>query len=46
LLTNQQTVISLRVQQMVSSVQLIESLGGGWNVTQLPSEHAVAAKRP
>jgi NodT family efflux transporter outer membrane factor (OMF) lipoprotein len=46
LLTNQQTVISLRVQQMVSSVQLIESLGGGWNVTQLPSEHAVATKRP
>jgi NodT family efflux transporter outer membrane factor (OMF) lipoprotein len=46
LLANQQTVITLRVQQMTSSVQLIEALGGGWNVNQLPSEHEVAAKRP
>jgi len=37
LLANQQTVITLRVQQMTSSVQLIESLGGGWDVTQLPT---------
>ena len=46
LLANQQTVITLRVQQMTSSVQLIEALGGGWNVNHLPSEHEVAAKRP
>jgi NodT family efflux transporter outer membrane factor (OMF) lipoprotein len=46
LLANQQTMIILRVQQMTSSVQLIEALGGGWNVSQLPSEHEVAAKRP
>jgi len=46
LLANQQTVITLRVQQMTSSVQLIESLGGGWNVTQLPTEQQVQAKRP
>src|SRR3984893_16038082 len=46
LLANQQTVIILRMQQMTSSVQLIEALGGGWNVNQLPSEHEVAAKRP
>ena len=46
LLANQQSVITLRVQQMTSSVQLIEALGGGWNVNQLPSEHAVATKRP
>jgi hypothetical protein len=39
-------MITLRVQQMTSSVQLIEALGGGWNVNQLPSEHEVAAKRP
>ena len=43
LLTNQQTVIALRVQQITSSVQLIEALGGGWNVSQLPSEHEVAS---
>jgi NodT family efflux transporter outer membrane factor (OMF) lipoprotein len=46
LLANQQTVITLRVQQMTSSVQLIESLGGGWDVAQLPTEQQVQAKRP
>jgi outer membrane protein TolC len=46
LLANQQTVIMLRVQQMTSSVQLIESLGGGWDVNQLPTERQVQAKRP
>jgi hypothetical protein len=29
---------------MTSSVRLIEALGGGWNVDQLPSERQVAAK--
>src|ERR1700730_9193588 len=46
LLANRQAVIMLRVQQMTSSVQLIESLGGGWNVTQLATEQQVQAKRP
>jgi NodT family efflux transporter outer membrane factor (OMF) lipoprotein len=46
LLANQLTLVTLRVQQMTSSVQLIESLGGGWNVTQLPTEQQVQAKRP
>jgi NodT family efflux transporter outer membrane factor (OMF) lipoprotein len=46
LLANQQTVIMLRVQQMTSSVQLIESLGGGWDVNQLPTERQVQVKRP
>jgi NodT family efflux transporter outer membrane factor (OMF) lipoprotein len=44
LLSNQQTAINLYVQQMTSSVQLIEALGGGWDVSQLPSEKAVARK--
>jgi outer membrane protein TolC len=46
LLLNQQAVITLRVQQMSSSVQLIEALGGGWNVSQLPTEREVSANRP
>jgi hypothetical protein len=29
---------------MTSSVQLIEAVGGGWEISQLPSEKAVAAK--
>jgi outer membrane protein TolC len=44
LLANQQTMITLHVQQMTSSVQLIEALGGGWDIAQLPSEHDVQAK--
>jgi NodT family efflux transporter outer membrane factor (OMF) lipoprotein len=44
LLADQQTSITLRVQQMTTTVQLIEALGGGWDTTQLPSEKAVAAK--
>ena len=44
LLSNQQTGINLYVQQMTSSVQLIEAVGGGWDISQLPSEKAVAAK--
>jgi NodT family efflux transporter outer membrane factor (OMF) lipoprotein len=45
LLSDQQTSITLRVQQMTSSVTLIEALGGGWETTQLPSEKEVAAKK-
>jgi NodT family efflux transporter outer membrane factor (OMF) lipoprotein len=44
LLSNQQTGINLYVQQMTSSVQLIEAVGGGWDISQLPSEKAVASK--
>ena len=42
LLTNQRTAVDLRTQQMTSSVDLIEALGGGWDVSQLPSQRAVA----
>jgi NodT family efflux transporter outer membrane factor (OMF) lipoprotein len=41
LLTNQQSAVNLRTEQMTSSVELIEALGGGWNVSQLPSQSAV-----
>ncbi len=44
LLQNRQTLASLRVQQMTSSVQLIEALGGGWDVTQLPTPADVSKK--
>ena len=44
LLSNQQTAISVYIQQMTSSVQLIEALGGGWDITQLPTEKAMASK--
>lgn len=41
LLNNQQTQVTLRVAEMTAAVQLIQALGGGWDVTQLPSAHTV-----
>lgn len=46
LLTNQQTAVNLRIQQMTSSVQLIEALGGGWDASQLPTYQQLIAKSP
>jgi NodT family efflux transporter outer membrane factor (OMF) lipoprotein len=43
LLTQQKSQITLQVQLMTSSVQLIEALGGGWDMSQLPSEKQVRA---
>jgi NodT family efflux transporter outer membrane factor (OMF) lipoprotein len=37
LLTDQQTEVTLRVDEMRAAVQLIQALGGGWDVSQLPS---------
>jgi NodT family efflux transporter outer membrane factor (OMF) lipoprotein len=37
LLTNQETAVNLRMQQLNATVQLIKALGGGWNTAQLPS---------
>jgi NodT family efflux transporter outer membrane factor (OMF) lipoprotein len=46
LLTNQQTAVDLRIQQMVSSVQLIEAVGGGWDASQLPTGRQLIAQTP
>jgi NodT family efflux transporter outer membrane factor (OMF) lipoprotein len=44
LLNDQQTLNSLQVQQMVSSVALVEALGGGWDRSQLPGPKDVTQK--
>ena len=44
LLQQQQTFISLRMNQMTSNVQLIQAIGGGWEKTELPSEKQVASR--
>lgn len=44
LLSDQQELATLHVQQMTAAVQLIEALGGGWDATQLPTEKQVSAK--
>lgn len=41
LLSNQQTDVSIRLQQMTAAVQLVMALGGGWNTTNLPSSSVV-----
>ena len=46
LLRNQQTAETLRMQEMVAAVQLIEALGGGWDTSQMPSSNDVAANQP
>jgi NodT family efflux transporter outer membrane factor (OMF) lipoprotein len=44
LLSNQQTAVTLRRQQITGSVQLVEALGGSWNVSDLPSATQVAGR--
>jgi NodT family efflux transporter outer membrane factor (OMF) lipoprotein len=44
LLSDQQSLASLRTQQMTASVQLIEALGGGWDRSQLPTPSQVSQK--
>jgi NodT family efflux transporter outer membrane factor (OMF) lipoprotein len=46
LLTNEQSAVNLRIQQMTASVQLVEALGGGWDNTQLPVASNFTAKSP
>ena len=46
LLTNQQSAVNLRRDQMTASVQLIEALGGGWDAAQLPSMKEVSEATP
>jgi outer membrane protein TolC len=43
LLSDQQTETTLRVSQMMSAVELIQALGGGWEVTQLPAASKVTS---
>jgi outer membrane protein TolC len=44
LLSDQQTQVTLRINQMTAAVQLIQALGGGWNGTQLPTPAKVTQK--
>jgi NodT family efflux transporter outer membrane factor (OMF) lipoprotein len=42
LLTDQQAVVTVQVEEMTGSVALIMALGGGWDVSQLPTPSQVA----
>ncbi|MGA3046716.1 MAG: efflux transporter outer membrane subunit [Terracidiphilus sp.] len=42
--SNQQALASLKIQEMTSSVELIQALGGGWDKTQLPTPEQITQK--
>ncbi|HEX3985514.1 MAG TPA: efflux transporter outer membrane subunit [Acidobacteriaceae bacterium] len=46
LLGDQQGLNSLEVSQMISAVQLVQALGGGWDTSQLPTPSQAGAKAP
>ncbi|MEG9436007.1 efflux transporter outer membrane subunit [Edaphobacter sp. HDX4] len=45
-LSNQQTLVTLQIQQMVAAASLVEALGGGWGRSQLPTPSQVSQKGP
>jgi NodT family efflux transporter outer membrane factor (OMF) lipoprotein len=46
LLADQQTLYTTKISQMTAAVQLVQALGGGWNVSDLPTPSQVEAKAP
>ncbi len=44
LLSNQETQVTLRVNEMTAAVELIQALGGGWNASELPAAAKVTSK--
>jgi NodT family efflux transporter outer membrane factor (OMF) lipoprotein len=46
LLSDQQTLATIQVEEMTSSVSLIEALGGGWDLSQLPTPSQLTQKPP
>jgi NodT family efflux transporter outer membrane factor (OMF) lipoprotein len=46
LLSDQQTLATIQVEEMTSAVSLIEALGGGWDRSQLPAPSELGQKVP
>jgi NodT family efflux transporter outer membrane factor (OMF) lipoprotein len=46
LLSDQQTLATIQVEEMTSAVSLIEALGGGWDVSQLPTPSQLTQPPP
>ncbi len=46
LLNDQQTLNSLQVEEMMSAVELVQALGGGWDRSQLPTPAQTGTKVP
>ena len=41
LLSSEEARVTLRMNELTEAVELIQSLGGGWNVSQLPSPESI-----
>lgn len=46
LLSDQQVLTTLHMQEMTASIQLVQALGGGWDITQLPAPKQEGQKAP
>lgn len=44
LLTNQRTAVNVQTRRIAAAVLLVKALGGGWNVSQLPSGDSLKKK--
>jgi NodT family efflux transporter outer membrane factor (OMF) lipoprotein len=44
LLSDQQSAVTLRVNEITAAVQLVQALGGGWNQTQIPPASQIASQ--
>ena len=45
LLSDRQTLVTLRVSEMTAAVQLVQALGGGFTLARLPAASQVASKK-
>jgi outer membrane protein TolC len=43
-LQDERSAVDVQTRRMTASVLLIEALGGGWDVSKLPTPEAVATK--
>jgi NodT family efflux transporter outer membrane factor (OMF) lipoprotein len=46
LLSGEQTLTTIQIEQMTGAVELVAALGGGWDRSQLPTPSQVSAKPP
>jgi outer membrane protein TolC len=44
LLSDQESLVTLQIQEAVASIELIQALGGGWDRTQLPTPAELTTK--
>jgi NodT family efflux transporter outer membrane factor (OMF) lipoprotein len=46
LLSDQESLVTLQIQEAVASIELIQALGGGWDLSQLPTPAQLSKKPP